>query len=1072
MNDWELLQAYAERGSEDAFRELVHRHLALVLSAARRQVDDAQMAEDVAQAVFTLLAQKAGTLGRNTVVAGWLWQTTRFVAARARRTEIRRQRREQEAYVMQMDSNATRRSSEPEIPPWLDEALASLGETDRAALLLRYSQERSLKEIGTELGVSEEAAKKRVTRAMERLRSFASGRGIVLTAAALDTALSTPRAEAVELALRERIAAGALQGANAAASAAGGVSAALVAETLAAWRLARVRFGAAVAGMVGVVGVAVALWTGLLPTPLRVRDNPGLVATSTPTVDANAMPSPSAARTVPVWPMGGGTLQFNAVDKESGEPVANARIVANAVYGGKWVPRFDLRTDAKGLARVNLPPNLTRLDIGVYSDGWAARYATFRPHMGDLVPDSYVLRVARVTNAVGGVIRRVDGRPVEGAEIQFQFRDVGDSSNRETPRERDGVAVWGASAAVSGPDGRWKIALLPPGDAGVVGVVAHPDFRRVPLNLTGNGWAEMHQGRLVTTLDPGLILRGRVFGPGGAPVPGAVVTHNPYAVDSVPLVTDAEGRFEFRQLDAGSFDFAVTAEGYSPQVIDTTVMASMPDLEVRLGPAGLLRLRAVDTDGVEVPGVDFGIEEWDGHRQRFRWRATSGPDGRLEWTSAPATGEMELYAMKDGWCVARDLKYRSGPEEHTVMLRRIHHVTVRALDSSTGEPVGKFKAFPGYGSGDGPEIWERLDTRHAKGGDVVVEFSESRLPWRIRVEADGYEPAITGVLEESLPKTLEIRLERRDPGRAVRGVVVLPDGTPAADAEVALLTLEHNVTLGLGRFERVDGDPLVVRTGANGQFEFRADSRAHTVVAVSPTGYVRQRIRDTSRPMTLRLEPWGRIEGVVDAQCGLKPGETVHLADPCALNYSGRLIISHLADTGFPDAQGRFVIEPVPPGEWVLSINQGVGKQNRDSTPVTVEPGRASIVTLRRAGPFVRGRFVLTEGSDATKLIGFAHVVSVLPPVDEPGARAGLHSMEAVEYWLSPPGLARARRGGNVRVSIAADGRFVSEDGLPPGDYRLRYGMNDRLYESAVRIDAEAKDAAEVDLGEIVAGRQ
>ena len=195
MNDWELLQAYAERGSEDAFRELVHRHLALVLSAARRQVDDALMAEDVAQAVFILLAQKAGTLGRNTVVAGWLWQTTRFVAARARRTEIRRQRREQEAYIMQMDSNAGHKSAGVEVPPWLEEAIASLGETDRAALLLRYAQERSLKEIGSELGVSEEAAKKRVTRAMERLRTFVSGRGIVLTTAALGAALSTPRAE-------------------------------------------------------------------------------------------------------------------------------------------------------------------------------------------------------------------------------------------------------------------------------------------------------------------------------------------------------------------------------------------------------------------------------------------------------------------------------------------------------------------------------------------------------------------------------------------------------------------------------------------------------------------------------------------------------------------------------------------------------------------------------------------------------------------------------------------------------------------------------------------------------------
>ena len=91
--------------------------------------------------------------------------------------------------------------------------------------------------------------------------------------------------------------------------------------------------------------------------------------------------------------------------------------------------------------------------------------------------------------------------------------------------------------------------------------------------------------------------------------------------------------------------------------------------------------------------------------------------------------------------------------------------------------------------------------------------------------------------------------------------------------------------------------------------------------------------------MTLRLEPWGRIEGVVDARCGLRVGETIHLADPCALNYSGRLILSHTADTGFPDAQGRFVIDLVPPGEWALSINQGVGRQI-DVLNDRAQPGR------------------------------------------------------------------------------------------------------------------------------------
>ena len=94
MDDWQLIESYTREKSEAAFKVLVERHTGLVYASARRQVGDAQLAEDIAQAVFILLACKAGTLGRGTVLSGWLFQTTQFVAARAMRSEQRRLRRE------------------------------------------------------------------------------------------------------------------------------------------------------------------------------------------------------------------------------------------------------------------------------------------------------------------------------------------------------------------------------------------------------------------------------------------------------------------------------------------------------------------------------------------------------------------------------------------------------------------------------------------------------------------------------------------------------------------------------------------------------------------------------------------------------------------------------------------------------------------------------------------------------------------------------------------------------------------------------------------------------------------
>src|ERR1035437_7625267 len=137
MSDWELLQAYAKNRSEPAFAELVQRHLNWVYSTALRQVRDAHLAEDVAQAVFVLLARKAGSLRPGTILSGWLFRTTRFVASRALRTEYRRKAREQSAVAM----SPTLSSDDHEtlcnhLTPHLDQAVAALSDTARTPILL------------------------------------------------------------------------------------------------------------------------------------------------------------------------------------------------------------------------------------------------------------------------------------------------------------------------------------------------------------------------------------------------------------------------------------------------------------------------------------------------------------------------------------------------------------------------------------------------------------------------------------------------------------------------------------------------------------------------------------------------------------------------------------------------------------------------------------------------------------------------------------------------------------------------------------------------------------------------
>src|SRR5262252_2703321 len=126
MDDMELLQEYAAHNSEPAFATLVQRHVDMVYSVALRCVGNHHQAEEVTQAVFIVLAKKARSLRRGTILTGWLFQTARLTAANFRRTEIRRARREQEAY---MQSNLDEKGTDvwQQIAPLLDDAVAELG---------------------------------------------------------------------------------------------------------------------------------------------------------------------------------------------------------------------------------------------------------------------------------------------------------------------------------------------------------------------------------------------------------------------------------------------------------------------------------------------------------------------------------------------------------------------------------------------------------------------------------------------------------------------------------------------------------------------------------------------------------------------------------------------------------------------------------------------------------------------------------------------------------------------------------------------------------------------------------
>ena len=193
QSDAWLLREYAEHGKESAFAEITARHTNLVYSAALRQVDSPDLAAEVAQQAFIGLARGALALSRKLAedasLAGWLCRIARNLSLNLRRDEFRRHSRERQAMAQHDPAPETLPDWE-QLRPLLDDAMTELSETEYDAIVLRYYQKQDLRSVGQALGLSDDAAQKRVSRAVERLRESFAKRGLTLGAVGLTAAIS------------------------------------------------------------------------------------------------------------------------------------------------------------------------------------------------------------------------------------------------------------------------------------------------------------------------------------------------------------------------------------------------------------------------------------------------------------------------------------------------------------------------------------------------------------------------------------------------------------------------------------------------------------------------------------------------------------------------------------------------------------------------------------------------------------------------------------------------------------------------------------------------------------------
>lgn len=1051
-DDRQLLQDFAEHGSETAFGTLVERHLGLVYASALRQLNDHHLAEDVTQAVFILLAQKAASLTHHKVLAGWLHQTTHFVAQRTRRAEGRRRDREQKAFAMQDSGTTTPETAWSDLAPVLDQALLRLSDIDRHALLLRFFEQRNHREIAAALGLGEDAARKRVHRALEKLRGLLGQWGISVSLVTLGTLLNEHGAEATPAHLTRPILDQALQP-NPTQPAPPSI-AHLVSETLQAWRQAsRLRVAGWLAGsIVGLTLVSAPLLQDRLD---GWRHEPTPVAQ--PLADSNFGPVPPPTETGfmnATLPVKHDTSQRElllvVVDATTGQGIPGAEVQVRAM---SWETLFkessSLRTDSNGVALVRFETNTQHLVVGALITGRTPRCVRFDPHRGDVIPAQYTLRLPTTEQAIGGTLLSPEGQPVADAELRMFFLSGGDHTQREPDREYTGTASFsGTVIARSGPDGRWTTTLIPKEHPGFQITAHHPNHAPTTVIAASPGLApntgdaprldpnqKLWAGQLTTTLNRSLQLAGRVTDSLGHPVAQAELMHAPTSNDERRIRSGDDGRFRWENLKEGPFRFSVLAPGHGPRQLEMAVASDAPPVDVVLPPSAPLRLRIVDPSGAGVEGVRAIPEEWDA-----AWYFTmnpSGADGRIEWPDAPANETVQLYVAKFGWGERRNVAVVADGSEHEIVLHPAHRIHGRVLDAESRQPIAEFKAIPS----DRGAQWRRGDTQICRNGDLQLTLMDAKPSYRFRIEAEGYIPYVYEPTQSASPvsqfsQPLEIHLQLADADKAIHGTVLQPNGDPAVGLEIQLIENTDHLMLGRGSLRQRGGTSASAKTDAQGQFRFAPEAAGAWLVATGEAGFALAKPPAPGEPATLQLQAWGRIEGRIDLPDRTRPDQSVWL-DPGPTVTSP--LITLITPKAEPDSEGRFVFDSVRPAEYTVSLRIADALPGHHRTPITVEPGRTTEVRIADAGPRIRGRLVWQPNQAAPqedKVLAVTFEKPGLPRFDFTHL-AGQPSPEQAERQATEMRRIQLLRSSIVAAFPDAEGRFVTPEGLAPGDYVL-----------------------------------
>ncbi|MEN9676619.1 MAG: hypothetical protein RIS76_2515 [Verrucomicrobiota bacterium] len=947
--DTELLRRHLTGAEPDAFARLVERHLPMVLGAARRQTDgDAAAAEDIAQEVFVRLAQQARRLTHHSCLAGWCFVTTRNVSLTHQRSLTRRQHRELLAAMTPPPDSVIDWNG---ISPLLDEAITELPETDREAVLWRYFQQQTHSEIGNHLGVSANAARMRVDRALDRLRVILERRGITSTSTALGIALGHQVLAEPPVGLVERIAARA--SVQSPAMTGTGVSMTSLVQWLA--HPARLAFVA--------VSLGGFLWWMLPPDSRRlIRVETAEIkppGTASPSDDRNADASPGPAtdrQPDGLAPTTEPAMLLLRIRNADGQTLTGVPLQV-VQWSAAGVTTTELTNGPGGVARIVCSQPLQTLEVFTKQEGYADVRLRWRPERGDVIPAEYPLELEKGIRLGGRVLDEND-EPMQGAEVRLLVLTDSGIGNVGP------LSVLPRVTVTTDADGRWETRRLSEASLGIshwsVSAADHEsaspnDPLRDPIRLS-----ELRMGTHTVRMRPGRTLYGLVVNPGGNPVPGAQVFCGGNSADCDNCArtnTAADGSFVLPGVASIFETVYAEADGYALSSASITHRELNHRITIVLQPGRTLKMRLVDPQGNGIENVWFQPRSEDTAMYLLPDPLRSAIDGRVVWSNAPnfsVTGDFSAEGRQQRLLVP----LTGESEEQVIRLDTPLVVSGAVRNRQTGELVPRFRLEPGFLRNAG--IWRKpygwFPGENADFNDdsyryqiSLVNSEAEAMPYVLRCSADGFSASVSrSITIGEGAVTVDFLL---DPTHAVERWIVDSEGKPASQATVAPLTAESHVTLANGFLRAKFAENLLLTTDSQGRVTVPMWAGIERLAISAAAGFAMVSASEFESQQSITLGPWGRLEGHLNLAAHPSRPDRLQLGDGETFRLNP--ILGWEDSTASIDSAGHFIFDRVPSGTHPLFLSllegQRPGHQSRSQQflrDVTVRAGETTTLSL------------------------------------------------------------------------------------------------------------------------------